>query len=396
MHLHQNGTIMKEKLIQIRRLLHQHPELGFQEHWTAAFLAEQLTALGLEVHTGIAETGIVALAKGTDPDLPAIGYRADMDALPITEKTDIPFASTNGCMHACGHDAHMTVALGVAHKIASAPLKHTTAFVFQPNEEGAPGEKPTGADAMCRTGFLDKFNITRMIALHTDPTLQTGLMGICQGCLWAASGRFVVHIEGASSHAAYPERGHDATLAAAALVQAIYLAKARQRKIDMEVISICKLTAGHAFNVIAPSADLEGIVRGPSRDSLDQMTDLIKNCAAAIDLQFGTHTTVTSYYGALPVINDLALTNIARKCWHDVGIEVKMNLASEDFSYFSTKIPSFFAMMGIKPADKTSIPPSHAEDFYLDEDSLEPAVNAMDTLLRAIDLMDTTPAPHLS
>ncbi|MBR4986322.1 MAG: amidohydrolase, partial [Proteobacteria bacterium] len=156
-------------------------------------------------------------------------------------------------------------------------------------------------------------------------------------------------------------------------------------KIDMEVLSVCKLTAGHAFNVIAPSAQLEGIIRGPSRDSLDQMTDLIKNCAAAIDLQFGTHTAVESYYGALPVINDRDMTRIARECWKDVGIEVKMNLASEDFSYFSTKIPAFFAMMGIRPADKTSLPPAHAEDFYLDEDSLLPAVEAMHALLIALD-----------
>ena len=376
---------MKEKLIQIRRALHQHPELGFEEHWTSDFLATRLESLGLDVHRGIANTGIVACIPGRDPALPAIGYRADMDALPIPEKTGLPFAATNGCMHACGHDAHMTVALGVAEKIALSPLKHTVAFVFQPNEEGAPGEKPTGADAMCRTGFLEKFNITRMVALHTDPTLQTGLMGICDGCLWAASGRFVIHVEGASSHAAYPERGHDATLAAAALIQAIYLSKARLRKIDMEVLSVCKLTAGHAFNVIAPSAQLEGIIRGPSRDSLDQMTDLIKNCAAAIDLQFGTHTAVESYYGALPVINDRDMTRIARECWKDVGIEVKMNLASEDFSYFSTKIPAFFAMMGIRPADKTSLPPAHAEDFYLDEDSLLPAVEAMHALLIALD-----------
>ncbi|MBQ9243150.1 MAG: amidohydrolase [Proteobacteria bacterium] len=376
---------MKEKLVHIRRTLHQHPELGFQEHWTSDFLAEHLCALGLEVHRGIAETGIVALAKGKDPELPAIGYRADMDALPISEKTGLPFASTNGCMHACGHDGHMTVALGVAEKIASAPLSHTVAFVFQPNEEGAPGEKPTGADAMCQTGFLETFNISRMVALHTDPTLQTGLMGICDGCLWAASGRFVIHIQGDASHAAYPERGHDAMLAAAALVQAVYLAKARQRKIDMEVISFCQLTAGHAFNVIAPSADLEGIIRAPSRKNLDQMADLIRNCAAAIDLQFGTHTTVERFYGALPVINDHDLTTIARNCWKDVGIEVKMNLASEDFSYFSERIPSFFAMMGIRPKDRDAIPPSHAEDFFLDEEALLPAVEAMDMLLRALD-----------
>lgn len=378
---------MQERLIHIRRQLHQHPELGFEEVWTSQFLADQLKQLGLEVHTGIAGTGLVGLVRGTDPSLPAIGYRADMDALPIVEKTGLPFASTNGCMHACGHDGHMTVALGVAECIAKSPLKRTVAFVFQPNEEGAPGEKPAGAEAMCEAGVLTRFNISQMVALHTDPTLPTGVMGVCDGCLWAASGRFVVKIEGDSSHAAYPERGHDAMLAATSLIQAIYLNKARRRKIDMEVLTVCQLSAGHAFNVVAPSAQFEGILRGPSRTHLDELAELMRRCAASIDMQFGTRTTIETFYGALPVFNDHDMTMTARQCWQKLGCgrDVKMNLASEDFSHFSKRIPSFFAMMGIKPDDRESIPPSHAENFYLDENSLVPAVNAMTALLHAFD-----------
>lgn len=371
---------MEEDLIYIRRKLHEHPELGFEEGWTSNFIAENLSSLGLDVETHIARTGIVALVRGKNPMLPAIGYRADMDALPVKEMTGLPFASQNGCMHACGHDIHMTVALGVARYFASHQPRRNIAFVFQPNEEGAPGELPSGAQAMCEAGVIERYNIVNMFALHVDPTLPTGRLGVCSGALWAASGRFAVSVVGQAGHAAYPARSHDALLAASQMINDIYLCKARQRPADDEVLSICKFKAGDAFNVIAENALFEGIVRAPSRTHLARLFDIIKSVSSSVDIQFQTHSDVATFYGALPVVNDKAIADFARKTWGEQAVEVKMTMASEDFSHFSSKIPSFFAMLGVNPGTD-SLPPLHASTFFADENAINVGVQAMCELL---------------
>jgi len=376
---------MLDKLITIRRELHAHPELGFQEHWTSAFVADQLQNLGLKVYTNIAQTGVVAVLKNYDPNLPSIAYRADMDALPVAENTNLPFASQNGCMHACGHDFHMTIALGVAEALAKIPPKQNVVFVFQPNEEGAPGELPSGAEAMCDAGIIKQFNIKHFLALHVDPTLDSGVLGVCDGALWAASGRFSVNIQGQAGHAAYPDRSHDALLAAAQLVSNVYLCKARQRPQDNEVLSICKFNSGSAFNVIAENASFEGIVRAPSRKHLDALFDILKRCALAVDAEFLTKTSVSTFYGALPVINDSKLAQQARKIWSSQAVEVTMTMASEDFSHFSQKVPSFFAMLGVKPQNQT-LPPLHASNFAPDESAILIGVDAMTKLIYNFDL----------
>ncbi len=374
---------MLDDLITIRRELHAHPELGFDEQWTSAYLVQKLQKIGLEVHKNIAKTGIVAVLKGSDPTLPAIAYRADMDALPVTENTGLPFASTNGCMHACGHDFHMTIALGVADVLSQCPPSHNVVFVFQPNEEGAPGELPSGAEAMCDAGIIEQFNIKNMFTLHVDPTLETGVLGVCEGALWAASGRFAVNIQGLAGHAAYPDRSHDALLAASQMINNIYLCKARQRPQSNEVISICKFNSGTAFNVIAETASFEGIVRAPSRTHLDAMFNILKRCASAIDTEFLTKTSVDTFYGALPVVNDAKLAQIARNVWASQAVEVNMTMASEDFSHFSQKVPSFFAMLGVKPHNQ-SLPPLHASNLSPDESAIRLGVDAMSKLIYSI------------
>lgn len=375
-------------LIEIRRQLHQHPELGFEENWTSQFLAGQLKVLGLDVTEHIAKTGIVAVLKGMNPQKPAIGYRADMDALPIIEKTDIPFASTNGCMHACGHDSHMTVALGVAQKLVQRRDKpsRNIVFVFQPNEEGAPGELPSGAELMCQEGILEKFNIGHMVALHSDPTLETGMMGICRGTVWAASGRFTVTVKGKSAHAAYPEKGSDALYAATEMVNCIYSMLSRRRPASPEVVSVCKLNAGTAFNVLADSARFEGIFRAPSRQILKEIASLMNATVQGIAQSCGVEVIFEDFYGANAVKNDDHLVDIATKTWTQSGIAkmIPMNLTSEDFSHFADRIPCFYAMMGIKPKELSEIPPLHSDHFYLDESAIEPAVDAMLNLIDAL------------
>ena len=378
-------------LIDIRRTLHQHPELGFEEHWTSQFLAETLKNLGLEVSEHIGRTGLVAVIKGQHADLPSIGYRADMDALPIKELTDVPFASTNGCMHACGHDSHMTVALGVAEMLVKRATKpnRDIVFVFQPNEEGAPGELPSGAELMVREGVLEKFRIGKMVALHSDPTLDTGVMGICRGTVWAASGRICVTVSGKAGHAAYPYKGRDALWAASEMICSMYASLARMRPANPEVVSICKLQAGTAFNVVADKAQFEGIVRAPSRQALDDIADVLESVSAGVAQSCGVTAKFERFYGANAVKNDDQLVDIAQQTWMNSGVGriIPMNMASEDFSHFADRIPCFYAMMGIKPADR-EIPPSHSDHFWLDEAALEPAVHNMVRLIEALGIDD--------
>ena len=335
--------------IEIRQTLHAHPELGFEENWTSQFIANYLRELGLEVHQNIARTGVIGILRGQDHSH-AIGYRADMDALPIAEESAQPYCSHNGNMHACGHDVHMAVAMGVAQGLVQSETKpaHDIVFVFQPNEEGAPGELPSGAELMCQEGILDRFHIKNMIALHCDPTLATGIMGVSRDAVWAASGRLIVEITGKSAHAAYPERGADALWAASEMIGAIYASLKRRRSPSKEVVSICKFHAGSAFNVIAESAQFEGIMRGPSKKNLEEIAQIIEETAQGLANAFRVEISCHFYYGANAVINDGSLVRTSLSVWQAHAREIEMSMASEDFSHFSEKIPSLYVMLGIQ------------------------------------------------
>ena len=366
---------------EIRQILHAHPELGFEEHWTAQFIAKQLRELGLEVHENIARTGVIGIWHGADSTR-AIGYRADMDALPIAEETALPYCSRNGKMHACGHDVHMAVALGVAAELALCKEKtaHDAVFIFQPNEEGAPGELPSGAELMCREGILERFHIEKMVALHCDPGLPTGTMGICHGAAWAASGRFVVEITGKSAHAAYPERGADALCSASEIVSAIYAVLKRRRAPAKEVDSVCKFHAGTAFNVIAGTAQFEGIMRGPSKKHLQEIAEIIEETSQGLAKTFHVEASCKFYYGADAVINDDALVNKALSVWQRHAREIEMSMASEDFSHFSQRIPCLYAMLGIR-GNEMGYEPLHSSHFTVDESALGFGVTRMLELL---------------
>ncbi len=370
--------------IEIRQTLHAHPELGFEEQWTSQFIANQLRALGCEVHEKIARTGVIGILHGQD-HTHAIGYRADMDALPIVEENALPYCSHNGNMHACGHDVHMAVALGVAEKLARSEIKpaHDIVFIFQPNEEGAPGELPSGAELMCQEGILERFHIKKMMALHCDPTLKTGVMGISRGAVWAASGRLNIEIEGKSAHAAYPERGCDALLAASEMIGAIYTALKRRRAPSKEVVSICKFHAGSAFNVIAGSAQFEGIMRGPSRKHLEEIAQIIEETVNGLAQAFNVKARCHFYYGANAVINDAILAEKALSLWQKNAHEIEMSMASEDFSHFSEKIPSLYAMLGIQ-GNGNGTEPLHSSHFSVDESAILAGIERMSELLRSL------------
>ncbi|MBO4349630.1 MAG: amidohydrolase [Proteobacteria bacterium] len=370
--------------IEIRQTLHAHPELGFEEQWTSQFIANQLKALGLEVYEKIARTGVIGILQGQD-HTHTIGYRADMDALPIAEDSALPYGSCNGNMHACGHDVHMAIALGIAQKLAQSEIKpaHDIVFVFQPNEEGAPGELPSGAELMCREGILERFHIEKMLALHCDPTLQTGIMGVSRGAVWAASGRFNIEIEGKSAHAAYPERGCDALWAASEMIGAMYAALKRRRSPAKEVVSVCKFHAGTAFNVIAENAQFEGISRGPSRKHLEEIAQIIEATVNGLAHASGVKAQCHFYYGANAVINDDSLAQKALSLWQKNAYEIDMSMASEDFSHFSEKIPSLYAMLGIQGNGKGT-EPLHSSHFSVDESAIPNGIERMSELLRIL------------
>ena len=374
-------------LNQILHELHAHPETGFNETWTSDYLSRKFRDFGLQVFENIAKTGFAAILPGRDRSR-AVGYRADMDALPIREQTDLPWASQNGCMHACGHDVHMTVALGIAHELAAAPEapECDVVFVLQPNEEGAPGDLPSGAELMCREGVLDRFGIRRMLALHCDPGLEIGKFGVCRGAVWAASGRFTVQVSGKSAHAAYPERGRDALWAASEMVTAIYSAIQRQRPAASEVVSVCKLNAGTAFNVIAGQAQFEGIMRGPSRQNLIELGEIIRNTCQNVARYCQVEADYQQFWGANAVINDDELTQIALDTWQPSGVAqlIQMSMASEDFSHFSERIPCFYAMLGIRPHDASMCAPLHADNFIADESVIPGAIHQMTALIRRL------------
>jgi amidohydrolase len=381
---------MKFDIIKVRRQLHGMPELGFEEHQTSRLIAQILRSFGLEVHENIARTGVVGVLRGQDETLPVLGYRADMDALPVCEMLDVPWRSTNGCMHACGHDAHMAIALGAAHVLASERPKRGIVFIFQPNEEGAPGELPSGAELMCQEGILERFHISQMLALHCDPTLSSGKMGVCHGALWAASGRFKCKVLGKPSHAAYPHKGCDALRAAAemcAICHPMYQVGQLPDEVHgREVFSICKLQAGTAFNVIAGEAEFEGIIRACSHQRILEMAQKFEKDIQKVASIYGVSLQLECFLGAESVVNDEALKNRAWDVWDDMGMaqNISMTMAAEDFSHFSTKIPSFYAMLGVRPKEMQEIPPLHSDYFTIDEQALEVGVQAMTALIRTL------------
>jgi amidohydrolase len=250
---------MAEWLVQVRRDFHRHPELRFQEHRTCKVLGDHLRSWGLEVRTGLAETGVAALWRGQQT-APVLGIRADMDALPIQEVEDRAYASRNpGIMHACGHDAHMTMVLGAARYIAEhgPKLRGGVKFIFQPAEEGG-----AGAQRMMVEGVLEEPPVDRIVALHVLPLLPSGQFGITRGAAQASADDFVMRMKGRGSHAAYPHHSRDPILAASELVLALQRIVSRSTNpLDALVVSVTKLQAGTASNVIPEEAELWGTVR---------------------------------------------------------------------------------------------------------------------------------------
>jgi amidohydrolase len=370
--------------IALRRDLHAHPELGFAEHRTAGIVAERLTALGLEVHTGIGGTGVVGILAGAQPG-PTIMLRADMDALPIPEENDVPYVSQNpGVTHACGHDAHVAMLLGAATLLreSTAQLHGRVAFVFQPAEEGGGGAK-----AMLEDGLIARFAIERAFGQHIGTMLPSGVFGLRAGPLMASVDSFDLVVEGLGGHGAMPNRAVDPVVIAAEVVTALQRVVSREvDPVEPAVVTIGAINGGTTYNVIPPRVALKGTVRSFSETTRTDMEAGIRRiaehtCAA------GKATCAMDWHPSYPVtVNDAAQTAFVHEALTaEFGearvIESPPVMGSEDFSYFAQVVPACFWFIG--GGDDAHPFPNHHPAFDIDEHAIVAGIAAHVTVALA-------------
>jgi amidohydrolase len=378
----------RDEILKTRRFIHMNPELSNREFETSKLIAAKLMSLGLDVQTEIAKTGVVALLRGDQPGI-TVGCRADMDALPIQEQTNVPFKSLNpGVMHACGHDIHMSVALGTA-MVMSALKDHIDGnikFIFQPAEEGAPVGEEGGASLMIKEGVLDNPPVRAIFGLHVMP-LELGKIEFSSGAIMASSDHFVITIKGESSHGANPHEGKDAITMAAQVIMSIQTIVSRNLDAtDPAVISIGKIEGGVRSNIIADEVRLEGTVRTLSEMNRKKIQQLMEDIVKGITHSFGADYAFSYRRGSSPVYNHPQLAKVMIPTLHEVlgeGNVGKINpqMVAEDFSAYCQEIPGFFFFLGVKPPEQTTMAPLHSPLFNPDERSIFIGIKVMCHLL---------------
>jgi amidohydrolase len=392
----QAADALRPQLVAQRRDFHMHPELSNREERTARVVAERLKALGLdEVKTGVGRHGVVALLRGAKPG-PVVAVRADMDALPIQEVNDVPYKSqTPGVKHACGHDAHTTVELGVAEVLSKMrdEINGTIKFIFQPAEEGPPTGEEGGAPLMIKEGALDNPRPQAIFGLHTEPNLQAGQIGYHSGPAMASSDTFSVVVRGKSAHGAQPQNGVDAVVVAAQCVLA--LQNIRSRRIDpLEplVITVGTIQGGTRFNIIADEVKLTGTMRTHNEQvrerAIGLMRETLQNVTAAYgasyELSFPTTGNPVTYNE--PALVAETLPTMRRVVGDANAVALKPFMPAEDFSHFQKLVPGFYYFLGVGNKTKGINAGWHTPDFDIDEESLVVGVKVMSNVL--LDYLD--------
>ena len=380
---------MAPALVETRRDIHEHPELGNREVRTGRLVADRLRALGIEVRYPVAKTGVVGVLKGARPG-PVVALRADMDALPIQETNDVPYKSqVPGVKHACGHDAHTAIVLGTAEVLSKMRdrLPGTVVFLFQPAEEGPPDGEEGGAPLMIKEGALDEPKVQAIYGLHMDPFLNVGQVGWAVGPIWASADTFTIEVQGKTAHGAYPDTGLDPIPIAAELVSALQLVVSRQTNAQSpKVLTIGQIHGGNRVNIIADKVVMQGTLRtlDPAlrKDIKERMERTVKGVAEA----HGTTATLTFDEGTPPTMNDEALTrasvpSLERVCGKAGVIEVKPQMGAEDFAAFAEKVPGLYVKMGIRNEARGIIAKMHTPDWDIDEAVLPLGVRTMTTLV---------------
>lgn len=374
------------ELIAIRHDLHAHPELGYEEHRTCGVVQRELARIGIDHLAGLAGgTGVMAHIPGGEAGARAIGLRADMDALPILEKTGATYASTTpGVMHACGHDGHTTILLGAARVLArlsrEQSLPRPVTFVFQPAEEGGAGGKRMVEDG-CLTGNRLGPPIESMFGLHGWPQLPEGIVATRPGPLMAASDRFDITIKGTGSHAAWPHVSRDPVLAASAIVVAAQQFVARNvGPLDSAVLSITKINAGTAYNVIPESATIAGTVRTLAESTqtlaiarlreIAESTARAYGCTAELDYRIGYPATINDA-GAVNTFFEVATATLGPD---RVATLAQPVMGGEDFSYYAQHVPACFFVLGLIPPGRNSMPDLHQDNFDFNDSAIATGV----------------------
>src|SRR5579859_2211668 len=388
---------LEPQVIGWRRKFHQSPELSNRENQTGAFIADYLKSLGLEVLYPVARTGVVGLLKTGKPG-PVVALRADMDALPIVERNSLPFASTiktkfegqeTGVMHACGHDAHMAMLMGVA-KILSEnknELKGIVKFLFQPAEEGVgPDESPAGAELMVKEGVLENPRVDAVFGLHIQSLLPSGTLNYRSGALMAAVDGFNVKVTGKGSHGATPWEGIDPVVVASQIVSGLQTIVSRQTALTeaAAVITVGTFHAGVRRNIIPDEANLQGTIRTFGPEMQKKIHEKIRLTATKIAEASGATADVSINIMFPATTNDPALTkmmvpSLEKAVGKDRVNEIAAVTMAEDFSFYQQKVPGFFFFLGAYPADMRleRKPAHHTADFMIDENSFTTGVKAL-------------------
>lgn len=370
-------------LVAMRRDLHEHPELAFQEVRTSGIVAQRLRALGLEVRTGVAKTGVVGLLKGgaSEPGAKTIAIRADMDALPIFEMNDIDYRSTvDGQMHACGHDGHTSIALAVADILSKrrAELTGNVKFIFQPAEETIGGAEP-----MVKEGAME--GVDGVIGLHLISDYPVGRVGVRAGTVFASADKFVVTVQGKGGHAAMPETTVDPIVIAAHIITTLQTLISRETSpFSPAVITIGRVQAGTAFNIIPETAEMQGTMRSFSQEHRQKLIRRIGEVANGVASAMGGTCEVKFFDGCIPCTNDATMTALVHKVAVeavgadkvDDGEEV-MTTGSDDMAYFLKAAPGCYFIVGANNPEKGANYPHHHPRFNVDEDALPIGVEVL-------------------
>lgn len=388
---------LEAKVIEWRRDFHQHPELGNREYKTAEKIAKHLRKLGIEVQTGVAHTGVVGLLKGGKPG-PVLALRADIDALPVTERNDLPFKSVvktqfldenTGVMHACGHDTHTAILMGVAEVLAAHrdQIKGTVKFIFQPAEEGPPPGEEGGALLMVKEGVLENPKVDAIFGLHINSETPVGVVRYKTGGLLASAQRFVITVNGKQTHGSQPWSGVDPIYISAQIIDGLQSLVSRESNLLKEaaVISVGKIKSGLRFNIIPESAEIIGTIRTLDYHMRDLIEKRMNEMVPAIAQAFGgsaeieiTEMTDITYNDADLVAQMLPTLQTA------LGTEnvqlTKATTGAEDFSYFVREVPGFFFFLGGMTPGNTTPYPHHTPDFEIDESGMMHGVKVLTQL----------------
>ncbi len=387
---------VEQKVIEWRRDLHQHPELSNREFRTSKVIAAHLESLGLEVQTGIAHTGVVAILKGAKPG-PLIAIRADMDALPVTEEVDLPFASkatdtyrdqTVGVMHACGHDTHVAMLMGVAENLvkSQSSLAGDVMFIFQPAEEGAPAGEEGGAELMLKEGLFAKRKPDQVFGMHVTSSLPTGVIGLRSGPAMASEDSFTITVKGRQTHGSRPWGGVDPIVASAQIINSVQTIISRQVDVTKApaVVSFGAINGGIRSNIIPDEVELIGTIRTFDQDMRAEIKVKLAEIAELSAKTLGA-TAITEIDAGYPVtVNDPQLVADMRPVIRSVVgkdnlIEPGLITGAEDFSYYALETPGLFYFLGVTPAgkDPATVASNHSPSFYVDESALKVGVQTM-------------------